>query len=62
MNTRIRVATYNIHKCRGLDRRTDPERVAAVIAELDADVIRSEASRIHYFVFDLLKEQTTEAV
>ena len=39
MNTRIRVATYNIHKCRGLDRRTDPERVAAVIAELDADVI-----------------------
>jgi endonuclease/exonuclease/phosphatase family metal-dependent hydrolase len=36
---RIRIATYNVHKCRGLDRRTDPERIAAVIRELDADVI-----------------------
>lgn len=35
----IRVATYNVHKCRGLDRRTDAERIAAVIRELDADVI-----------------------
>ncbi|HEY7097702.1 MAG TPA: endonuclease/exonuclease/phosphatase family protein [Terriglobales bacterium] len=39
MSIRIRVATYNIHKCRGLDRRISPERIAAVIAELDADVI-----------------------
>jgi endonuclease/exonuclease/phosphatase family metal-dependent hydrolase len=39
MSTRIRVATYNVHKCRGLDRRTDPARIAAVIAELDADVV-----------------------
>jgi endonuclease/exonuclease/phosphatase family metal-dependent hydrolase len=39
MSQRIRIATYNIHKCRGLDRRTDPDRIAAVIAELDADVI-----------------------
>ena len=39
MTTRIRVATYNIHKCRGLDRRTSAERIAAVIAELDADVV-----------------------
>ena len=36
---RIRIATYNVHKCRGLDRRTDPERIAAVIRELDADAI-----------------------
>jgi endonuclease/exonuclease/phosphatase family metal-dependent hydrolase len=36
---RIRIATYNVHKCRGLDRRTDPERIAAVIRELDADVV-----------------------
>ncbi len=35
----VRIATYNIHKARGLDRRTDPERIAAVIRELDADVI-----------------------
>jgi endonuclease/exonuclease/phosphatase family metal-dependent hydrolase len=39
MTIRIRLATYNIHKCRGLDRRTSPERIAAVIAELDADVV-----------------------
>ncbi len=36
---RLRVATYNIHKCRGLDRRTDPDRIARVIRDLDADVI-----------------------
>ena len=39
MSFRIRVATYNIHKCRGLDRHTDPERIAKIIAELDADVV-----------------------
>jgi endonuclease/exonuclease/phosphatase family metal-dependent hydrolase len=35
----FRVATYNIHKCRGLDRRVRPARIAAVLRELDADVI-----------------------
>jgi endonuclease/exonuclease/phosphatase family metal-dependent hydrolase len=35
----LRVATYNVHKCRGLDRRVLPGRVAQVIAELDADVV-----------------------
>jgi len=35
----IRVATYNIHKCRGLDGRTRPHRIAKVIRELDADVV-----------------------
>lgn len=35
----IRVATYNVHKCRGLDRRTNPARIATVIEELDADVV-----------------------
>jgi endonuclease/exonuclease/phosphatase family metal-dependent hydrolase len=33
------VASYNIHKCVGVDNRFDPGRIAAVIAELDADVI-----------------------
>lgn len=36
---RLRVATYNIHKCRGLDRRIRPERIAKVIRELDADIV-----------------------
>jgi len=35
----LRVATYNIHRCRGLDRRVMPARTAAVLADLDADVI-----------------------
>jgi endonuclease/exonuclease/phosphatase family metal-dependent hydrolase len=35
----LRIATYNIHRCRGLDRRTDPARIAKVIQDLDADVI-----------------------
>lgn len=35
----IRVATYNIHRCRGMDRRTQPARVAEVIRGLNADVV-----------------------
>jgi endonuclease/exonuclease/phosphatase family metal-dependent hydrolase len=35
----IRVATYNVHACVGPDGRHDPDRVASVIAELDADVV-----------------------
>ena len=37
--TRLRVATYNIHKCKGFDERTVPERIVAVILELEADVL-----------------------
>jgi endonuclease/exonuclease/phosphatase family metal-dependent hydrolase len=33
------VATYNIHTCVGVDRRYDPDRTAAVLRELDADII-----------------------
>jgi endonuclease/exonuclease/phosphatase family metal-dependent hydrolase len=36
---RLRVATYNVHKCVGLDRRERPARIAAVLREVDADVI-----------------------
>lgn len=35
----FRVATYNTHKCRGMDGRIRPHRVAEVLRELDADVI-----------------------
>lgn len=35
----LTVASYNIHKCVGTDGRFDPGRIAAVIAELDADVV-----------------------
>ncbi len=36
---RLRVMTYNIHSCIGMDGRTSPERVARVIAAADADII-----------------------
>jgi endonuclease/exonuclease/phosphatase family metal-dependent hydrolase len=36
---RLVVATYNIHTCVGVDRRYDPSRIAAVLAELEADII-----------------------
>src|SRR5436190_1955800 len=35
----LRIATYNIHKCRGLDGRVRPERIARVIDGLAADVV-----------------------
>ncbi len=39
-------ASYNIHKCVGTDRRFDPGRIAAVIAEIGPDVIAlQEADR-----------------
>ncbi len=56
----FRVATYNIHKCRGLDGRIRPSRVAEVLLELDADVVafqevvslgggRKEQNQAQYF-------------
>jgi endonuclease/exonuclease/phosphatase family metal-dependent hydrolase len=35
----MRIVTNNIHKCRGLDGRTRPERIAAVLATINADII-----------------------
>ena len=35
----MRIVTYNVHKCRGLDRRVRPGRIAAVLREIDADII-----------------------
>lgn len=40
------VASYNVHRCVGMDKRFDPGRVAAVIEELDADIVAlQEADR-----------------
>lgn len=35
----VRVATYNIHRGRGLDGRTRIERIAGVLASIDADIV-----------------------
>ncbi len=36
---KLRVASYNIHKCQGIDHRVRPERIAGVLDELDADIV-----------------------
>ncbi|MBI4886859.1 MAG: endonuclease/exonuclease/phosphatase family protein [Acidobacteria bacterium] len=35
----LRIATYNIHRCRGLDGRTSPGRIADVIRGINADIV-----------------------
>jgi endonuclease/exonuclease/phosphatase family metal-dependent hydrolase len=37
--TNVRIATYNIHRCRGMDRRVVPSRIIEVLRAIDADVI-----------------------
>jgi len=34
----VRVVTYNIHSCVGVDRRYDPSRISTVLQEIDADI------------------------
>lgn len=36
---RFRIATYNVHKCRGMDRRVRPARIIEVLGEVDADIV-----------------------
>ena len=51
----VRILTYNVHSCRGLDGRLMPERIAEVIASAGADVAclqeldvrRERTGRIH---------------
>jgi endonuclease/exonuclease/phosphatase family metal-dependent hydrolase len=45
---RIRIATYNIHKCVGIDRRFSPERIADVLRETKADVIALQEVLCHH--------------
>lgn len=35
----LRIASYNLHKCKGTDRRTDPGRVVDVLNSIGADVV-----------------------
>ena len=45
---RIKVASYNIHKAVGLDRRRDPDRILAVLREIDADVIALQEADLRF--------------
>ncbi len=46
MNT-IKVATYNIHKCVGLDLKYSPERIVNVLREVDADIVALQEVLCH---------------
>jgi endonuclease/exonuclease/phosphatase family metal-dependent hydrolase len=46
MTLLLKVATYNIRKCVGLDQKRNPDRIIKVLNEIDADVIAlQEADR-----------------
>ena len=36
---RLRIATYNVHRCIGLDRRIRPERIVQVLRKVEADIV-----------------------
>jgi endonuclease/exonuclease/phosphatase family metal-dependent hydrolase len=48
--TRLRVLTYNVHKCRGMDGRTSVTRIAEVLREADADVMALQEVMDHQAV------------
>jgi len=43
----FRIVTYNVHKCRGIDLRTSPARIADVLLEIDPDVIALQEILAH---------------
>lgn len=54
-------ASYNIHKAVGLDRRRDPDRIIAVLREIDADIIAlQEADRRYGTRAGVLPRQTLD--
>lgn len=44
----LTVASYNIHKAVGADRRRDPARTAAVIAEIGADILALQEADMRF--------------
>lgn len=48
LNFDLTVATYNIHKSKGTDRRRDPARTAAVIGEIGADILALQEADMRF--------------
>jgi endonuclease/exonuclease/phosphatase family metal-dependent hydrolase len=57
---RLIVATYNVHGGIGIDRRFDPQRIADVIGEMNADVIALQELEFHAHanMLDVLRERS----
>jgi len=43
----LRLASYNVHRAIGRDRRCEPERILAVLREIDADVLALQEVEAH---------------
>jgi endonuclease/exonuclease/phosphatase family metal-dependent hydrolase len=52
---RLRIASYNVHRAIGRDRRTDPDRILAVMREVDADVFALQEVEAHDDGADMLE-------
>ena len=48
----LRIASYNVHKCIGLDRKHDPVRVLRSICAMDADIIALQETKMQPEQFD----------
>lgn len=44
----LKIASYNIHKCVGVDRVFDPARILQVLAEIDADVVALQEADLRF--------------
>lgn len=51
---RLRLASYNVHRAVGRDRRCDPERILAVLREIDADLVALQEVEAHDSGEDML--------
>ncbi len=60
MNRKLTIASYNIHRGVGIDRRFRPGRIAAVIGELGADVIALQEVGSRAAGFDMLQHLAEE--
>lgn len=52
--TTVRLASYNVHRAKGRDGRTDPERILGVLREIDADVYALQEVEAHDGGSDML--------
>jgi endonuclease/exonuclease/phosphatase family metal-dependent hydrolase len=52
--SRLRIASYNVHRAIGRDKRIDPQRILDVVREIDADVIALQEVEAHDDGADML--------
>jgi endonuclease/exonuclease/phosphatase family metal-dependent hydrolase len=54
MGRSVRLASYNVHRAKGRDGRTDPARILGVLKEIDADVYALQEVEAHDTGGDML--------